>query len=239
LKISAYEGVVAMKRIAISGMGLVLALGFVAVSASAQDQTSSNTQSSSGQSLGDYARQVRKDPSASSKPKVFDNDNLPREDKLSIVGKPADENAAEPKQDDAANSASTTETKPATGDQSAGATKTPGSDADKNAANKQWSDKLTNQQSQIDLLNRELDVAQKEYQLRAAAMYADAGNRLRNSADWDKQDAQYKQDIADKQKAIEDAKQKLDDMQEEARKAGVPNSVREQQPEQTQQQPQQ
>jgi hypothetical protein len=33
-------------------------------------------------------------------------------------------------------------------------------------------------------------------------MYADAGNRMRNSADWDKQDAQYKQQIADKQKAL-------------------------------------
>jgi hypothetical protein len=59
-------------------------------------------------------------------------------------------------------------------------------------------------------------------------MYADAGNRLRNQADWDKQDAQYKQQIADKQKAVEDAKQKLEDLQEEARKAGAPASVREQ-----------
>ena len=77
------------------------------------------------------------------------------------------------------------------------------------------------------MLTRELDIVQREYQIRAAAMYADVGNRLRNSADWDKQDAQYKQQIADKQKALEDAKQKLDDMQEEARKAGVPSSVRE------------
>ena len=58
-------------------------------------------------------------------------------------------------------------------------------------------------------------------------MYADAGNRMRNSADWDKQEAEYKQKIADKQKAVEDAKQKLDDMQEDARKAGVPASMRE------------
>jgi hypothetical protein len=227
-----------MNRIAISGVGLALALGLVAVSASAQDQTSSKTQSSSGQSLGDYARQIRKDPGTSTKAKVFDNDNLPRQDKLSIVGKTEEESAAEPQQNDNSNPDATTESKSATGDQAAaaGAAKTPGSDANKDTASKQWSDKLTNQQSQIDLLNRELDVAQKEYQLRAAAMYADAGNRLRNSADWDKQDAQYKQDIADKQKALEDAKQKLDDMQEDARKAGVPSSVRE--PE-AQQQPQQ
>ncbi len=104
----------------------------------------------------------------------------------------------------------------------------PTEQAAKEAAWKQWGDRLTQQQSQIDLNTRELDVLQREYQIRAAAMYADVGNRLRNSTDWDKQDAQYKQQIADKQKALDDAKQKLDDMQEEARKAGVPASVREQ-----------
>ena len=77
------------------------------------------------------------------------------------------------------------------------------------------------------MLGRELDVLQREYQIRAAAMYADAGNRMRNSADWDKQDTQYKQQIADKQKALDDAKQKLEDLQEEARKAGASASARE------------
>jgi Tfp pilus assembly protein PilN len=99
--------------------------------------------------------------------------------------------------------------------------------AQKDAAWKQWGDKIKSQQETIDLLTRELDVVQREYQIRAAAMYADVGNRLRNSADWDKQDAQYKQQIADKQKALDDAKQKLEDLREEARKAGVPSSVRE------------
>jgi len=70
-------------------------------------------------------------------------------------------------------------------------------------------------------------VLQREYQVRAAAMYADVGNRLRNSAEWDKQDTQYKQQIGDKQKALEDAKQKLEELQEQARKAGVPSSIRE------------
>jgi hypothetical protein len=58
-------------------------------------------------------------------------------------------------------------------------------------------------------------------------MYADVGNRLRNSTAWDKEDADYKQKIADKQKSVDDAKQKLDDMVEEARKAGVPAAMRE------------
>ena len=111
-------------------------------------------------------------------------------------------------------------------DNKAGAGAKPeGDPATKEAAWKQWGDRLEQQKAQIDLLSRELDVLQREYQVRAAAMYADVGNRLRNSADWDKQDAQYKQQIADKQKAVDDAKQKLDDMQEEARKAGVPASL--------------
>ena len=56
-------------------------------------------------------------------------------------------------------------------------------------------------------------------------MYADVGNRMRNSTQWDKEEADYKQKIADKQKALDDAKQKLDDMKEEARKAGVPSAM--------------
>jgi hypothetical protein len=58
-------------------------------------------------------------------------------------------------------------------------------------------------------------------------MYADAGNRMRNSGTWDKEDADYKQKIEQKKKAVEDAKKELEDMQEDARKAGVPSSVRE------------
>lgn len=220
-----------MKRIVIGGMGIALVLGMGSL-AGAQSPTTSNTQDQSGPSLGTYARQVRKDPGSTGKAKVFDNDNLPREDKLSVVGKPSEDAGGPPPPTDTSN---------ASGDAKSGAPadagKTPATQSEKDAASKQWSDKLSGQQSQIDLLTRELDVATKEYQLKAAAMYADAGNRLRNSTDWDKQDAQYKQTIADKQKALDDAKQKLDDMQEDARKAGVPSSVRDQaQGEQPQQQ---
>jgi hypothetical protein len=218
-----------MKQTANVGIGILLLLGLAGLPVSAQNQAPSNSQQ--GQSLGDYARQVRKEPdSAKAKPHVFDNDNLPKTDKLSVVGKatptetapeekPADTNATTP--------AGGAEGKPAA------ATATPPTDtskmdeAAKQAAWKQWGDRLKHQQETIDLLQRELDVLQREYQIRAAAMYADAGNRLRNSGDWDKQDSQYKQQIADKQKALDDAKQKLDDLQEQARKAGTPSSIRE------------
>ena len=222
----------AMKHITSFGMGVVLLLGFACISATAQNQSQpAEPGSSSGTPLGDYARHVRKDPDAKSKPKVFDNDNLPREDKLSVVGKPATgENLApETKPEEAAEPATGSgEPKPAT-EAKAPANPGPvqGDPATRKEAIKQWSDKLDGQQQQVELLQRELDVTQREYQVRAAAMYGDAGNRLRNSADWDKQDSQYKQQLADKQKALDDAKQKMEDMREDARKAGVPSSVRE------------
>jgi hypothetical protein len=198
-----------MNRFAHAGIGLTLLLVAAGLPASAQSPAPSASPSAGDATpLGTYARQVRKDPGVASKPKVFDNDNLPKDDKLSIVGTAPVEKAGETKPGDDKNK--------------------PTEQAAKEAAWKQWGDRLTQQQSQIDLNTRELDVLQREYQIRAAAMYADVGNRLRNSTDWDKQDAQYKQQIADKQKALDDAKQKLDDMQEEARKAGVPASVREQ-----------
>jgi len=205
-------------------IGLGLAFGvctIVAPSFTSAQTTSGATQGTSTvqepSSLGDYARKVHKDTQEAPKPKpkVFDNDNLPRDESISVVGAPA---AA-----DATQAGSTT---PDSKDAAAAKPAAPADDqAKKQAAWKQWKDKLSAQKDAIDLASRELDVLQREYQLRAAEMYADVGNRLRNSTQWDKQEAQYKQQIADKQKAVEDAKQKLTDMQEEARKAGVPSSM--------------
>ena len=58
-------------------------------------------------------------------------------------------------------------------------------------------------------------------------MYADAGNRLRNAGSWDKEDREYKAQISQKEKAVEEAKSKLESMKEDARRDGVPTSMRE------------
>jgi hypothetical protein len=204
-----------------------LAFGLITSTAGAQSQP---PQTQDEPSLGDYARKVHKDPSAApAKPKIYDNDNLPKDDKLSVVG-PAP--STDTTSSAAANDKSSTDNKapadsktPADNKAAAGAKPADDEQAKKQAAWKAWQEKLSAQKDQIDLAGRELDVTQREYQLRAAEMYADAGNRMRNAASWDKQDAEYKQKIADKQKAVDDAKQKLSDMQEDARKAGVPSSM--------------
>jgi len=199
-----------MMRIKYVGLGFVFALSTILLGSFAGAQTTSQTPGQS--SLGDYARKVRKDPATKARPKVFDNDNLPTDDKLSVVG-PAP-TAAE------ANDKSADSNKDAAAAKSAD-----DEQAKKQAAWKAWQDKLTAQKDAIDLASRELNVLQREYELRAAAMYADVGNRLRNAAQWDKEEADYKQKIADKAKAVDDAKQKLEDMKEEARKAGVPAAM--------------
>ena len=192
-------------------------------------------------SLGDYARAVRKDKDKDKKAptvKQFDNDNLPAANQMNVVGKAADdgadkkvdgETAADAKAGQAA-SPDQPQTTANTSQKSDGPSSKDAADqaaVEKQQMYKDWQKKISTQKDQIDLLTRELTVAQKEYQLRAAAFYADAGNRLRSSGAWDQEDTQFKQQIADKQKALDKAKQDLDDMQEQARKAGVPSDMRE------------
>ncbi len=221
----------ATKHIAYVGFGFVLFASSVVVPASAQQSPASSTQSQNQPqpSLADYARQMKKDsPQPKSKPRVFDNDNLPKNDKLSVVGEQPP--VAADKSSEAKPADSTGTVPAATDKKSATETKAAASEdeqAKRQVALKEWQQKLTAQKDQIDLADRELDVLKREYQIRAASFYADAGDRLRNSAAWDKQDTQYKQQIADKQKALDDAKQKLEAMQEEARKAGIPAAMRE------------
>jgi hypothetical protein len=215
-----------MKRITYTWLATVILAGVFITLAGAQTG-----------SLGDYARSVRKDKKQTTT-KQYDNDNLPKNDKLSVVG-PATEEAAD-KPADTVNGEVEAEAKAAQsqGDQSGNAPKaadnapkaedkTSSSVAEKQKMYDEWKGKISGQKNKIDLASRELDVLQREYRLRAAAFYADAGNRLRNSGTWDKEDATYKQQIDQKQKALDEAKQQLDDLQEQARKSGVPSSVRE------------
>lgn len=197
-----------MKRITYVGMLAAILAGLMVSLAAAQSEP-----------LGDYARSVRKDKKPSTA-KQFDNDNLPREDKLSVVGNATDESAAP---------AAAAQANQPDGDQNATkkAEGNPGESADaRQKMYEEWSKKIAAQKNQVDLLNRELDVLQREYRLRAAAMYADAGNRLRNSGSWDKEDTQYKDQVEQKQKAVDTAKKQLEEVQEQARKAGVPSGMR-------------
>jgi len=163
----------------------------------------------SAQSLGDYARSVRKDkPKPDAATRHFDNDNLPTNETLSVVGPdPSAQTAATGGQPGAKTGAPAVDPKEA--------------EQERKQAAADLQDKLDSQKQKIESLNHELDLEQREYRLRAASFYGDAGAQLRNSAQWSKEDAQYKSDTDAKQKAIADAQQKLTDLQEEARHAGL------------------
>jgi hypothetical protein len=188
-----------MKRTITIMAGAILLLGASAAWA--------QSSASSGQSLGDVARSVRKKKTQSEPTtKVYDNDNLPKTETLSVVG-PEPASAAEQQaaaQQEAANKAAENEKR--------------------QQAASEIAQKLDAQKAKIDALSHELDLDQREYRLRAAAFYSDAGVRLRDSAQWDKDDAHYKADIEAKQKALDDAKAQLTALQEEARKAGMKES---------------
>jgi len=206
-----------MKRITYVRIAAVILAGLMASVASAQNSTE--------QPLGDYARTVRKDKKPAPT-KQFDNDNLPVEDKLSVVGN-AGSTGNDQSQAAATGAAADAGQSDKKADDKPPSVQPGESKEDRQKTYDSWKDRLDAQKAKMDLLARELDVEQREYQLRAAAMYADAGNRMRNSGSWDKEDADYKQKIDEKKKAVDAAKQEFDDMQEDARKAGVPSSVRE------------
>jgi len=217
-----------MKRIVCLWLLTIFLAGAGSLLARAQTSTAQD------QPLGEYARAQKKDRKKAAR--TFDNDNLPPEEKLNIVGNSAPETAdaqnassQNPAQEQAAEG-ETVGKPPADGKHPAKIEKMPEVSAGESAEDRQkvyakWQDQLSDQQQKVDLAARELDVLQREYKLRAADLYGDAGNRLRNQTDWDKKDADYKKQLEDKQKALTEAQQDLENVQEEARKAGVPNSV--------------
>jgi hypothetical protein len=169
------------------------------------------TTGASAQSLGDYARQARKNkPKTETTSRHYDNDNLPVNEQLSVVGP-----------DPSAATAGDQKTATATATAQTGATDPKAAQADRQKAVDEIKQKMDDQKSKLDALNHELDLSQREYRLRAATFYGDAGAQLRNSAQWSKDDTQYKSDMDSKQKAIAAAQQQLSDLQEQARKAGM------------------
>jgi polyhydroxyalkanoate synthesis regulator phasin len=149
------------------------------------------------QSLGDYARSVRKNkPDSAPASRHFDNDNLPTGEALSVVGPPPDAASA---------------SAPAAPDTSA---------ADRQKAADDWKQRIDKQKERVAALNHEVDIDQRELRLRAAAQTSDPGVTARN-VQFVKDEVQYKTDMDAKQKELEAARQQLDDLQDQAHKAGI------------------
>jgi hypothetical protein len=187
---------------------------------------------SQAQSLGEAARKARKEKAAPSPAqKVYTNENLPS-GPLSVATV-NDEEKPRP-QENADGEAMPSEASPEAGagsserQQDGAAT---AADSSPGGGGKQdysaWQTRIAEQKNKVQLLERELGVLEREYRLRIAVFYADAGTRLRDDRKFADGDRQYKSDLETKKSALAAAKQQLEDIREEARKAGVPASVRE------------
>jgi len=177
-----------MKKVNLIAIGTLLLVSFSVANA---------------QSLGDYARSVRKnkaEPTSASR--HFDNDNLPTGQALSVVGPPADAAATAGAQAPAAPDTAATDRQKAADD---------------------WKQRIDKQKEKITELAHEVDLDQRELRLRAAAQTSDPGVTARN-VQFVKDEVQYKSDMDAKQKQLEDARQQLDELQDQAHKAGVAES---------------
>ncbi len=149
------------------------------------------------QSLGEVAREQRQQKHPTAK-KVYTNDDIPPANVTETEPVPAAAPAA-------------------TGDKK--------DEKDKAAAaddkSKGYETRIADLKKQIALLQREVDVNQRENRLREAQYYSDAGNALRDSKAWAETQRKAQAELDTKQKALAEAKQKLADTEEEARKAGV------------------
>jgi hypothetical protein len=153
------------------------------------------------QSLGEIARKYRAQKKPTSTIRL-DDDNMPRK----LDANP-DEDVK--KQDNSGDKA-------ASDDQA----KKEASDKSKEG-NDKLAAQMKDEKDEISRLQRELDVAQREQRLRAAAYYADAGTQLRDQGKFAEDSRKEQEEIDTKKQALTAAQQKLDDMQEQARKAGV------------------
>lgn len=212
----------AMKRLLF--LVMLMGIAIAAVGAAAQAQNSS---------LGDYARAVKKTkPESRKASKTYDNDNLPNKSKLSVVGAAPTEAAADKDNKDQDKDSTATKDPDHKDDSSKAAensseVKAGQSSEDRKKAIDDWKQKIDDQKGKVDLLSRELDVLQRERQVKQADFNSSTARTIQNPRGFDEEDAKYKQQIADKQKILDDAKGKLNELQEQARKDGVPSSAAE------------
>ncbi|HUR36826.1 MAG TPA: hypothetical protein VM009_03350 [Terriglobales bacterium] len=161
------------------------------------------------QTLADRARELRKDkrtPSANGK--VFTNETLNLRPAPSI-GDPKDAKATDTKADPKGET-----------DEDAPPKATP--EEEKAALAADLKGKIESAKAELATVQRELDIASREEKLRIAQYYADAGNRLRDERRFADEQRKTQQDIVDKQKKVAAATALIENLRNQARRAGIP-----------------
>jgi hypothetical protein len=162
-----------------------------------------------GQSLGEVARRQQQQKKASGA-KVYTNDNLPAAGTVNVVGSEA---PAPSPADAAAGSEAAGKT--------AAAAPTGAAPQDKTKAGEELKGQVAQTKKEVAQLEHDLDILEREFRIRAATYYADAGNSLRDPKVWADQRRDHDKEVAEKKTQLETAKQKLTELEEQARRSNV------------------
>lgn len=173
-------------------------------------------------SLTDYDRSLRKNRLQDSKhpPRVYDNDNLPSADVVSVVGSAlavvsyADKPGSDGAENDTA-SGSDAKRDPNQKNDHTDEIRVGQSPDEREKAYAEWKKRINHRTERVDQLARELQDLKHNAPTSVAVLHL-----------WP-DDQMYLQVIAKKQKELDQARDDLIDLQERARKAGVPASFRE------------
>src|SRR5215510_1228534 len=176
--------------------------------------------SAGAQSVVDVARASRAKQKANPNAKVIDNDVIPSAIDASSYRSPY----ASAKPSDDRKDYTSAKKDAAKDDSKNSADKTASADNDDQKNIDSWMKLINDEKKEISQLERELNVAQREAGVRSAVYYADAGTMLRDSAKYAEDNRKLQAEIETKTQALASAKQKLADLEEQARKAGVPSS---------------
>ncbi|MGZ4789242.1 MAG: hypothetical protein ACXVZX_12050 [Terriglobales bacterium] len=166
-------------------------------------------------SLADAARQAKAEKNAAPAKHVYTNDDIvtpaPAAEKA-----PAETKAAEPSADAKADANE--------GDAKAGSKDKKDAKEDAAAKATALKEKIAQQKKAIADQEKDISIMEREHQIRVAEYYADAGTQLRTGEKWFQDEKKYEQDLDAKKKALSDAKVQLDELSDQARKAGAPSS---------------
>jgi hypothetical protein len=90
---------------------------------------------------------------------------------------------------------------------------------------RQFRGRYSAQKALVDKLEREYHELQRSYDTQTTQYWLDAGSQLRNQEKWAEQRRKYEQELAAKELKLEAAKEKLDEIREQARRAGLSSAM--------------
>lgn len=170
--------------------------------------------------LGDVARQERAKPKPQAAKTVTDDDIHPAN--AAILDDESSATDGKKKSSDA--DAETGEAKSADGKEAKDKDKAkdePLSAEEKTKQIEMWKTKVAAQEAKVQGLDQQVQQIDRDYRLRMSAYYADLGLRLRDEAKWADEEKKYHEEIAAKQKERDAERDKLEDLKDAARRAGI------------------